>query len=156
MRKYINILTLFFQVLLTSVVLFVIYIVYALADVDEADMVNGIGFLLFQPLFGFILTSGTVVACLLVGLPIRLIERLKQWWYKKPAIPLLGIAIGLLLLLFAFNPAWTEVQQVIINGEPTQKQVPNSAISITGWFITAFSLLHFYPTSVAYLFKSRK
>ena len=156
MSKLSSILTLLIQVFITSIVLFIVYIIYALNDVDEADMVNGIAFIVFQPLFGFILTSITIAACLLIGLPIRIVKRLKQWWYAKPLLPILGVFTGLCLLVLAFLPAWTEIQQVIIHGEPTQKQVPNAGISLAGWFITAFSLLHFYPQSLLNLFRCRK
>lgn len=156
MRKLPAILTLLFQVSITSIVLFTVYIIYAVADIDEADMINGIGFLIFQPLLGFLLTSLTILACLVAGLPIRLIKWLKQWWYTKPFIPLLGIIIGLLLLVLAFHPTWMETQQGVISGEPTEKQVPNDIISITGWFVTAFSLLHFYPQSIFSFVKKRK
>lgn len=156
MKKAVPILTLLLQIIVSFVVLFVVYIIYALADNDEADMANAIGFLLFQPLWGFILTSITIAICLLIGLPIRLMARVKQWWYEKPVIPLLGFVIGLLLLLLAFNDAFTETVQVVIDGEPTQKQAPNSAIAITGWFVTAFSLLHFYPQSIISLLRRKK
>ena len=60
MRKAAFVLSLVFQLFMTFAILFVIYIVYALLDVDEADMINEIGFIIFQPLLGFILTSITI------------------------------------------------------------------------------------------------
>ena len=156
MKKAVPIVTLLFQVFIAFVVLIIVYIIYALADNDEADMVNALGFILFQPLWGFILSSITIALCLLIGLPIRLMARVKQWWYEKPIIPLLGFVIGLLLLLLAFHAAFTETVQVVIDGEPVEKQVPNLTIAVTGWFITAFSLLHFYPQSIIRFLRRKK
>jgi len=156
MKKWSALFILLIQISITAVVLFIIYIIYALADIDEADMVNGLAFLVFQPLLGCILTSLTIVACLLAGLPIRLVKRLKHWWYTKPLFPLLGLLVGLWLLVLAFYPAWKETQQVIIDNAATQKPAPNTFMSVTGWFMTAFSLLHFYPQSLFYFFRRKK
>ena len=156
MKKFVPLLTVLFQVFIAFIVLFIVYIIYALADNNEADMVNSVGFLIFQPFFGLILTSITIAVCLFIGLPIRLIRRVKQWWYTKPAIPLMATTIGLLLLALAFYPAWTETVEVNIDGEPSYKYVPNSYLSITGWFMTAFSILHFYPQSILRLLKRKK
>ena len=153
MRKTASALSLLFQVFVTSATLFLIYIVYALLDVEEADMMNGIGFMIFQPLFGFILTSITIIACFLVGLPIRLNSNLRQWWLVRPLLPLIGFVIGLALLFLAFHPSLTETKQIILNDETVDKVVPNATASITGWFLTAFFLLHFYPQSVLSLFR---
>ncbi|HWJ26723.1 MAG TPA: hypothetical protein VNS32_09275 [Flavisolibacter sp.] len=154
MKKLSPIQTLLFQLFVTYAVLLIVYLYYAQFDIDDNND-NPFAFFLFQPIFGFIVSSITVAACLIVGLPIRLIKRLKQWWYTKPVIPLLGVAIGLVLLLLAFYPACQETWKVVIDGEPTQKQVPNIVLSRTGWFVTAFFLLHFYPQSALYLSKGK-
>lgn len=156
MRKTAFALLSLFQLFVTFATLFVIYIIYALLDVDEADMINGIGFMIFQPLFGFILTSITIVICFVLGLPIRLKSKVRQWWLARPLLPIIGAVVGLLLLLLAFNPNLTEIKQVVLNGETVDKEVPNTVVSITGWFLTAFSLLHFYPQSTLSLFRRRR
>lgn len=155
MKKVSPVLILLFQVFVTYAVLLIVYLIYALLDGDKDNLDNPIAFFLFQPILGLIISSITVAACLIVGLPIRLVKRLQLWWYAKPAIPLLGAAIGLVLLLLAFYPAWEETMQVVVDGELTQKQVPNTVLSLTGWFVTAFSLLHFYPQSALYLLKRK-
>ena len=147
MSKTTFVLSLLFQFCVTFATLFIIYIIYALLDVDEADMINGIGFMIFQPLFGFILTFTTVVICFLLGLPVRLNLKMRQWWLARPLLPIIGAIVGIVLLCLAFNANLTETKQVILNGETINKEVPNATVSITGWFITAFSLLHFYPQS---------
>ncbi|QEC55201.1 hypothetical protein [Flavisolibacter ginsenosidimutans] len=156
MRKTAFALSLLFQLFVTFATLFVIYIVYALLDVDEADMINGIGFMIFQPLFGFILTGLTILICFIVGLPIRLKSKVRKWWLARPLLPIIGVTIGLCLLVIAFNFNLTEIKQIVLNGETVEKEVPNTAISVTGWFLTAFCLLHFYPQSVLSLFRRRR
>jgi hypothetical protein len=156
MRKTAFALSLLFQLLMTFATLFVIYIIYALLDVDEADMINGIGFIIFQPVFGFILTALTILICFIVGLPIRLKSKVRQWWLARPLLPIFGISIGLFLLFIAFSSNLAETRQIVLNGVTVDKEVPNTAISITGWFLTGFSLLHFYPQSVLSLFRRRR
>jgi hypothetical protein len=156
MKKTAFALSLLFQLFVTFATLFVIYIIYALLDVDEADMINGIGFIIFQPLFGFVLTAMTILICFIVGLPIRLKSKMRQWWLARPLLPISGVAIGLFLLFIAFNSNLTETKQVVLNGETVDKEVPNTLISISGWFLIAFSLLHFYPQSVFSLIRRRR
>jgi hypothetical protein len=156
MRKTAFVLSLLFQLFVTFATLFVIYIIYALLDVDDADMINGIGFVVFQPLFGFILTSITILICFVLGLPIRLKSKVRKWWLTRPLLPIIGVVLGLLLLLLAFSPNLTATKQVVLNGETVDKKLPNPSVSITGWFLTAFCLLHFYPQSFLSLFRKRR
>lgn len=156
MRKTAFTLSLPFQFFVTFATLFFVYIVYALLDVDEADMINGIGFMIFQPIFDFIVTTITIVICFVPGLPIRLNAKIRQWWFARPLIPIIGAILGIVLLWFSFNSNLTETKQVILNGETIDKEVPNDTASITGWFLTAFCLLHLYPQSVLLLFRTRR
>lgn len=141
---------------MTFATLFLVYLVYALLDVDEADMINGIGFMIFQPLVGFFVTTITIVICFVLGLPIRLNSKVRQWWLAKPLLPVIGVIVGIVLLWLAFNSNLTETKQVILDGETIDKEVPNATVSITGWFLTAFFLLHLYPQSVLVLFRTRR
>jgi len=152
MRKATFDLSLLFQVFVTFAVLFVTYIIYALLDVDDAGMINGIGFLIFQPLFGFIMTAITIIICFTIGLPIRLNAKVRQWWLVRPWIPIVGLTVGLFLLLIAFNDNIAETHLIILNGETVDKEVPIAVVSIIGWFLTAFCSLHFYPLSLFSLF----
>ena len=156
MRKAAFVLSLVFQLFMTFAILFVIYIVYALLDVDEADMINEIGFIIFQPLLGFILTSITIAICFVLGLPIRLNSKVKDWWVARPLLPIIGAVLGLLLQLLAFNHNLTETKQVVLNVATVHKEVPNLVVSISGWFLTAFCLLHLYPQSVLLVFRKRR
>src|ERR1700730_10014122 len=122
---------------------------------NEFDLPSGVGFLIFQPVFGVILSGLTIIACLIIGLPIRLIPELYNWWSKRPLIIFVGVAIGLILLFFSLTSNFTETAKIVIDGEERTKQIPNTILAITGWFLTAFSLLHFYPLTIIKWFKEK-
>jgi len=125
----------------------------AILENDEADPINEIGLLVIQPLIASVLITVTMIICYIVGLPIRLIARVKNWWVEKPVLPLIGIACGTIFFLLAFNKNLMEQKEVLIDGEQKLKQVPNFNMSLAGWFIIAFSLLHFYPKAIVQFIK---
>jgi hypothetical protein len=136
MGLFINVSTILFQLFKTFFALSVIYLIYALLDMDEFDMITEGAFLIFQPIFAIILSTLTIVACIIVGLPIRLLPSVRNWRSRRPIIPFIVFAIGLILLLLSLNDIEKE------------KEIPNYSLALTGWFLTAFSLLHFYPMTV--------
>lgn len=144
--KLCSAITILFQLVLTSIVLLGIYMIYALFDVIEFDLISGIGFIIFQPILGLIFTGLTILICLILGLPIRLIKVINQSWKSKQFIPVIGAVVGVLLLLLSFIN--TEIKEVIIENETMLKKVPNITIALAGWFLIAFCLLHFYPQSL--------
>jgi hypothetical protein len=154
-KKHKTFLTVLFQFGATSIVLFVLYIIFALLDnLGEAGFENYVGFIIFQPLFGTIITLVTVSVCFIVGIPVRFIPRLKAWWLSKPFIPLFGISVGIILLLLSLNPNLMHSVTTTIGGEEEVKQIPNTELAVTGWLCTGFFLLHFYPFSfIAWIMK---
>lgn len=148
MRKLISLSTILFQLFITFVALFVIYIIFALLDMDEFDMITEGAFLIFQPIFAIVLSTLTIIACIIVGLPIRLIPSVKSWWSSKPFIIFLGLTIGIILLLLSLNTNFTETQNFTTDGIEKEKEIPNYSPALTGWFLTAFCLLHFYPLTI--------
>ncbi|TAE77848.1 MAG: hypothetical protein EAY81_12215 [Bacteroidetes bacterium] len=118
--------------------------VFALLDSDFG--LDGLfGLLIFQPIIAIILSGLTVFVCLIVGLPIRLNSKLNYWWTTNLYIAIIGTIIGLTLLVLSLLPTFSETATYDLNGVPTLKQIPNSILSISGWLLTAFSLLHIYP-----------
>ena len=111
-------------------------------------MITEGAFLIFQPIFAIILSALTIVACIIVGLPIRLIPSLRNWWSRTPVIFFIGLAIGVVLLLLSLNANFTETKTVSIGDVEKEKEIPNYSLALTGWFMTAFSLLHFYPMTI--------
>ena len=75
----IAILSLVFQTVLTFIVIFCIYMVFALLDNDFG--IDGLlGLFIFQPIIGIILSALTIIVCLTIGLPIRLHKKINYWW----------------------------------------------------------------------------
>ena len=156
MNRISETISLLFQLLVTFLVLFTIYMVYALLDLLEIDMMAGFGFLLFQPILGFLISVATMVGCLVVGLPIRLIKTIRDFWLSKPLLPLAGVALGFFLLLLSFHGNFTEQKEVTIDIGTIQKEIPNTTLVVTGWLMTAFSLLHVYPQALLRRFRNKK
>ena len=144
MSRIMDILTLVFQVALTLIATFCVYMLFALLDSDFG--IDGLfGLFIIQPIIGLVLSVLTIIVCLSVGLPIRLNKKLNHWWTENFYISIIGTVCGLALLFTALLPNFSETVTVIINEQETIKQIPNTTLSYIGWFLTAFSLLHIYP-----------
>lgn len=146
LRKASSLLILIFQVLSASCLLLVVYLIFALLDMNDADLISGIGFLIFQPILALVLTAITIVACFVIGLPIRLSARLNEWWKARPLLALGGLLAGIVLLILSI--IFTEQKTILIDGATQVRAVPGAALSITGWFLSGFCLLHFYPQTL--------
>lgn len=144
-RRLISISVVSLQMAVTFAVLFVVYMVFAVLDGGEADLIHWAGLFLIQPLIAAVVSSLTILVCYLVGLPIRLNEKLHDWWRSRPLIPITGGIIGVILLLLSFNVNFAETVMVEMDAEEVTKQIPNTTMILTGWFLIAFSSLHFYP-----------
>lgn len=118
--------------------------IFALIDSDF-NFDGLFGLVIFQPIMAIILSGLTTFVCLIIGLPVRLNKKLNYWWTRNFYIPIIGTIIGLIFLFLALLPTFSETVTYDLNGEPTLKQIPNSIFSITGWLLTAFSILHIYP-----------
>ena len=145
MRKIISISTILFQLFTTAAVLFVTYIIFALIDLDDFDLITEGAFLISQPVYGILITVLTIIVCTIVGLPIRLKKTINKWWSRKPMLVFAGVVIGFILMSLSLNVNFSATTKVIVDGEERSKEIPNCSLLVTGWFLTAFSLLHFYP-----------
>lgn len=144
MGKIIAIFTFAFQISLTFIATFSIYMVFALLDSDFG--LDGLfGLIIVQPIMAIILSGLTIFFCLIIGLPIRLNKKINHWWTTNFFVPIIGATLGLIFLILALLPAFSETVTYELDGEPTLKETPNSFFSIAGWLLTAFSLLHVYP-----------
>jgi len=61
--------------------------------------------------------------------------------------------VGFILLFLSVIPTFTEVVTVTIDEDIVNKTIPNGWLAITGWFISAFALLHISPP---YILKQKK
>lgn len=118
--------------------------IFALLD-NDLGFDGLFGLFIFQPIFALILSGLTIFVCLIAGLPIRLNSKLNHWWTTNFYIAIIGTVFGLIFLFLALLPTFRETVTYNLDGQPTLKQIPNSILSISGWLLTAFSLLHIYP-----------
>jgi hypothetical protein len=118
--------------------------VFALMDY-QSGIDSFIGMTFFQPILAAIFAIITIIACGILGLPIRLNKKIKKWWTTHFYISIMGTVCGLTLLGISLMPYSTETIKTQIEGAEIMKEIPNSILVLTGWFLTAFSTLHLYP-----------
>jgi len=147
MRKIITIFTILIQVVSTFTLMFFMYMIFAFIDSDFG-MEGVFGLIVFQPIFAIILTIITVILCFIIGLPIRLSISINSWWIKHFYIAIIGVVFGIVLIVLSLLPDYMETIQIEKDGEIIIKQIPNISLSIFGWFLTAFSILHIYPPKI--------
>lgn len=133
-----------FQLCITFVVIFCIYMGFAVLKA-QAALVELFEFVIIQPLLGALCSAATIVICFVAGLPIRGNERLYKWWFSHPSVPLSGIGISIVLFALSLYPPFMDSHNINIANETVTHNVPNHILSITGWFIVTFCLLHLYP-----------
>ena len=147
MNRVYNILTIIIQIVWTFILSFAIYMFFAILDTNFG--IDGLfGLLIIQPIFGAILSILTIGVCLLVGLPIRLNKKINKWWTTNFYISIIGTVFGLALLMLALIPKFNETIKIQLDGQETLKNIPNYILSYTGWFMTAFMTLHFFPPEI--------
>jgi len=144
MSKAINILTIGLQIALAFIVSLCLYMAFAVLDSDWG--IDGLfGLLFFHPMMGGFLSILTIIFCLLVGLPIRLVKSINRWWRTNYYIAILGAFFGITLLILAYFPMFQETEFLCRGGDEYIKKVPNAVLSYCGWFLINFSILHTFP-----------
>lgn len=145
MSKYIKVVITLIQVGATFIVLMLTYMLFAL--IDYSSGINGfIGITFIQPIFAAIASFISIVFCFLLGLPIRLSTRIKDWWIDHFYLPLIIMIVGIVLLSLSVIPFFSKEIVDFTNGSEIKRMVPNLAMIILGWFLTTFSILHTYPS----------
>jgi hypothetical protein len=132
------------QLGLTFTVLVCLYMVFAILDY-QGGFDSFIGMAFFQPIMAALLSGLTIICCMTVGLPIRLIKNLKEWWTRHFYLAFILALVGLTLIGLSFTPHFIEERTVSTGEMEIVKSIPNLGLVITGWLVTAFSLLHIYP-----------
>lgn len=104
---------------------------------------DGLPSLIFQPILGTIITLVAIAVLLVMGLPIRLLSRLHQWWQEHWwFVFVLGtVAFGMMCT------SWFPQLRIQMTdpdlGTPVDSFHP--VLGLGGWMLTLFSVLHFYP-----------
>ena len=143
MKKLLNIFIIGLQIGLTFVVTVCIYMFAAIWESEWG--LDGIVELGFQVIWAVIISILTIICCGILGLPIRLVKVLNQWWTRHFYIAILMTVFGLLLIVISMTPQYIEQTTEWLDGQKTTRETPNGVLLISGWFLTAFSILHTYP-----------
>ena len=104
---------------------------------------DGILSMMFQPIMGTILTMIAIAAMSLVGLPIRLMRRLNDWWRKRWWVVFVIGTIAFLMMYASWMP---QFRTKVLDPE-THMEVASfhPMLAVGGWLLTIFAVLHFYP-----------
>ena len=111
----------------------------------QGGFANFVGLTFFQPILAIMLSIFTVIICGLVGLPIRLNNRLINWWRNHFYVSILIGLIGLVACAISLMPGFVEEITYRMEGINMTQTVPNQILSISGWFLLAIGTLHTYP-----------
>ncbi|MEZ5015917.1 MAG: hypothetical protein R2800_02620 [Flavipsychrobacter sp.] len=133
-----------FQTIASFVVLMVVYMLLALTDY-QGGIGGLIGLTFFQPIMGAIFSVLTILACTILGLPIRLSKSIRHWWVRRPFIPILLFVTAVVFIIIAFLPDQMQWGSYWEGDSEIPIRIPNLYFIATGWFTLAFALLHFYP-----------
>ncbi len=144
LKRIVSIVVIIFQVGLTLMTSFIMYMVLAVLDY-QGGIDNFIGLALFHPILAILFSLLTVVVCGLPGLFIRLNHKLNIWWRTHFYFSILTGFIGFLACIMSFMPGFAEDLIYQSDGMDMVKTVPNTMLFIFGWFMLAFGILHTYP-----------
>jgi hypothetical protein len=104
---------------------------------------DGILSMIFQPIMGAIFTTIAIVIMLIAGLPIRFIRLLNTWWRQHWWIVFVigAVAFG---MMYA---SWMPQYRIKVFDPEMNMEVDSfhPALAISGWMMTIFAVLHFYP-----------
>ena len=95
----------------------------------------------------------TISVCLLIGIPLRLVPRIQNWWLSRPILQIILLATGITLLFLSTNVNFKITELVNQDGKMIEMQFSNMYISVTGLLLT-FYLLHLYPQVIADYFNN--
>ena len=144
LNKTISLLIIAVQLGVTFIVTICIYMFFALLDY-EGGFESLVGMAIFQPIIAVIISIFSILFCLVLGLPIRLIKTLRKWWSRNFYIAIALTFLGLTFLGLSFMPQFIEQATITRDDLEVTKAIPHAGLAITGWLLTTFSILHTYP-----------
>ena len=133
----------FFQVIACMIVLWITYMVFAVLDTEWGF--DGIIGLLYQAIWGVLLSGLSILVVSIVGLPIRLYTPLRKWWSQSIWLPTLILFCGGLLLVLSILFSADQVVEPE-GGSAVLKRIPQLRLAVSGWFMLAFGVLHLFPS----------
>ena len=152
MRRLISIPPILFQIVITFLILYLVFMWFFISKGNEkAGIIEGLGFKNSRTAYAMITIAFTMVICFVIGLPIRIIPGVYQWWTHKPIINGLMFLTGLSLIILYSNSFFTNETISAASGVSETYTVGDPYFILTGWFLIAFSLLHLYPVTFSQL-----
>jgi hypothetical protein len=133
----------------SSILLFIVQVLSALVSGTFFYMLavvmtvyDGILSMIFQPIMGGIFSTIAIVFLLIIGLPIRLNQKANHWWKRHWWLSILLGAIGFISMILSWIPPF----QITVYDDILKQNAPgfNPMLSIGGWLLLLFALLHFY------------
>ena len=103
---------------------------------------DGMLSMIFQPIMGALFAGAAVLLCLFLGLPIRLVPKLRRSWQRLWWLPFCFGAIGFVLMMLSWQPPFR--QTVLDYDTGTSVQTFQPALAIVGWLLSVFAALHFW------------
>ncbi|MGF0118267.1 hypothetical protein ACQFYA_18390 [Promicromonospora sp. Marseille-Q5078] len=124
------------QSLLTLALMFATGLVVCVVSGPYDDLLTVVGWLFWSAALAVV----TTMAVLVVGLPLRLVPRLRAWWSRHGEYTLLGGALGVLLIAGSFLAGHPDT--VNMDGVDLPVFQPQGIILLAGWTALAFSSAH--------------
>jgi len=104
---------------------------------------DGMISLILQPIMGGMFAIIAIIILLVVGLPIRLMKKVNLWWKHHWWLSFILGAVAFVMMYASWMPQFRI--KVLDPDSGSQVDSFHPLISISGWMLTIFSVLYFYP-----------
>ena len=98
--------------------------------------------MIFQPIMGALFAGAAVLLCLVLGLPIRLVAKLRRSWQRLWWLPFFLGAVGFVLMVLSWQPLFRQTVHDYDTG--TNVRTFRPALAPGGWLLSVFAALHFW------------
>lgn len=104
---------------------------------------DGLMSMILQPIMGAVCTVVVIIMMLVIGLPIRLMKKLNRWWIRRWWLAMLLGALAFVMMMVS----WMPQLRIKLLDPDTGCQIDSfhPPLAITGWMLTIFAVLHFFP-----------
>ncbi len=110
----------------------------------QGGIANFVGLAIFQPILALILSILTIIICGIIGIPIRINDKFNKWWRTNFYVAVIIVITGISFCIISLFPNFIEQVDYRMDGLEQTATVPNRFLSITGWFLIGFGLLHLF------------
>jgi hypothetical protein len=101
---------------------------------------DGILSMIFQPIMGAVFAGVAVALCFVLGLPVRFIRPVHEFWRRAWWLPFFLGSLGFVLMVMSW------VLRQTVHDPATQLDVETfqPALAISGYLLSVFAALHFW------------